>query len=229
MIQAGLVPRTTIGTKLAIATTGLILLVFVIGHLLGDLQIFLGPDRINEYAESLRKLGPLLWIARAVLVFTLFVHIGLALRLRQLNAAARPVPYVIQHTEQASIASLSMVWSGLAIFFFVLYHLSHFTFGWTHPEHFALIRDNRHDVYNMVVRGFQQPTVSVLYILAMLCLGLHLVHAVPSLFQTLGLNTPGWARRIQIGGISLAVLIVLGNCSIPLAILMGLVKPATGV
>jgi succinate dehydrogenase / fumarate reductase cytochrome b subunit len=220
-----LVPRTTVGAKFVVAVTGLGLLAFVIAHMLGNLQIFLGPDALNAYAQFYKDHAALLWTARLVLLAFLIVHMALAIQLALRNAAARPTRYVYQHTEYASLASRTMVVTGLAVFFFIVYHLLHFTVGVTNPDDFAL-RDSlgRHDVYGMVIAGFRNPFITGAYVLAQLFLFMHLSHAVPSTFATFGLNRPRWDRGLRRAGLAVAYGIAIGNIAIPLSVLFGLVK-----
>lgn len=149
--------RSSIGRKFIVAITGVILIAFIIGHLLGNLQIFLGPDWINSYAEHLRELGPLLWIVRGILLITVILHIYYTIRLAIDNRRARPDRYVEKDCVKATYASRSMAISGLVVLAFVLYHLAHFTVRVTDPR-FALLKAdplNRYDVYSMMVFGFQ--------------------------------------------------------------------------
>lgn len=218
-------PRTTVGSKVVVALTGTGLLGFVIFHMLGNLQIFLGPDAINSYAHFLKSKPALLWTGRLGLLALFVLHVAVALNLRRRNAAARPIRYVYEHTEEASWASRSMVLTGLVILAFLLYHLAHFTLGWTNPDHFHL-RDalDRHDVYGMTVRGFQNPLISGLYVVAQVFLFLHLSHGAASILQTLGLNGPQYDTRIRLLGWVVALVILLGNVSMPLAVLVGIVQ-----
>lgn len=217
---------STIGTKTVVAVTGVMLVLFVVGHMLGNLQIYLGPDAINSYAEFLKsKPGPL-WGARLGLLAALLLHIGGIMKLTLANRSARPVAYAQQKPVQSTLASRTMLLSGAVLFAFIVFHLLHFTVGVTHPEHFQL-RDalGRHDVYSMTILGFQQPLVSLSYIVAMGLLGMHLGHGVASLFQTTGLRNPQFLPLIELIGRVAAVIVVLGNISIPLAALLGLIEP----
>jgi succinate dehydrogenase / fumarate reductase cytochrome b subunit len=238
---------SSVGAKTVVALTGLGLTAFVIVHLLGNLQVFLPPEFINKYSEFLQNSVELVWPARIGLLAIFLVHVIWALRLRALNAAARPQPYVMRQTIQASPGSRTMLISGLVLFAFIAFHIAHFTLGWVDAQNFKAnlpqetiekaikIEDSsgrilyehpavtRPDVYAMMVKSFRNPVISGLYILAMIFLGLHLTHGVPSMFQSLGLNGPGWRDVIRKGGIGLALLIVLGNISIPLTILLRLV------
>lgn len=228
--------KSSIGRKILVAATGVALLGFVIAHMLGNLQVFLGPDALNSYAKSLKDLGPLLWAMRLGLIAVFVVHIALAVRLALENKAARPQRYVHDGRVQATTASRTMILTGLMVLLFVLYHLAHFTLGLTHPDHFAseemvpsLAGEvARHDVYSMVVLGFQSPLVSGLYIAAMALLALHLSHAVASVVQTLGWNDPSREVMVRRVGTGLAWIIFLGNTSIPVAVLTGLVDLPAG-
>ena len=212
------------------AVTGLVLLGFVIAHMLGNLQIFLGQEWLNGYAKHLQDLPFLLWPARFFLLGTLMIHMVLALQLAIENKKARPVPYVFKDTVQASYASRTMVISGVLIFLFIVYHLLHFTFGKTNPAFFHLVdAKGRHDVYSMVILSYQNYFVSGVYILAMFVLYLHLSHGAPSFLQSLGLTNEKTLQKIERLGNSLAWIIFVGNSSIPIAILLRLVKlPAGG-
>jgi succinate dehydrogenase / fumarate reductase cytochrome b subunit len=211
-----------------IAVTGLVLIVFVVGHLLGNLQIFLGPDWVNSYAEHLRALGPLLWAIRIFLLLDVILHIFYTISLAIENRRARPVHYKRKDYVKATVASRSMVISGLIILAFILYHLAHFTVRVTDPRFLLLKADplNRYDVYSMMVYGFQNIFVSAFYILGMLLLALHLSHGTSSFFQSLGLNDERLTPRLATAGRIFAWLIFVGYTSIPVAVLLHLVKPA---
>jgi len=217
---------STIGTKTVVAVTGVVLVLFVVGHMLGNLQIYLGPDAINSYAEFLKsKPGPL-WMIRMGLLAALLLHIGGIVKLTLANKRARPVAYAQKKPVQSTLASRTMAYSGAILLAFIVYHLLHFTIGVTNPEHFHL-KDamGRHDVYSMTILGFQQPLVALSYIIAMGLLGMHLGHGVASLFQSTGLRNPQFLPTIELIGRIIAVLVVLGNISIPLAALLGLIAP----
>ena len=171
-----------------VAVTGVILILFVMGHLLGNLQIFLGPDGINSYAEHLRALGPFLWIIRAVLLIVVLAHIYHTIRLAIENRRARPQNYRRKEIVKASFASRHMVMSGVILFAFIIYHLLQFTFRTTDPRFATLPTDplGHYDVYSMMVLGFSSPLVSGFYIFAMFPFCLHLSHGSSSFFQTLG-------------------------------------------
>ncbi len=222
--------RSTVGLKWLMGTSGLVLSGFVVVHMFGNLQIYLGPDAINAYAESLRKMPLLLWAARIVLLAAFLLHVLSAVRITQLNRAARPTPYELWSPQVTTYAARTMFMGGVILAGFIVYHLAHFTFGLTHPDHFKLHdAKGRHDVYAMVVLGFRQPLVSLSYLLAMVPLLLHLQHGVSSFFQTFGLNHPRYNRIIRALGPIVSLIVFLGNCSIPLAVLAGLIPyPVVG-
>ena len=211
-----------------VAVTGLVLIAFVVGHLLGNLQIFLGPDWVNSYAEHLRALGPLLWAIRIFLLVAVFLHIFYTISLAIENRRARPVHYKRRGDVKATVASRYMVMSGLIVLVFILYHLAHFTVRVTDPRFLLLKADplNRYDVYSMMVYGFQNIFVSAFYVLGMFLLALHLSHGTSSFFQSLGLNDERLTPRLATTGRVFAWLIFIGYTSIPVAVLLHLVKPA---
>lgn len=220
---------STVGLKQIVGLTGFLLAGFVLAHLLGNLQIFLGPDAINSYAAKLKGLPGPLWAARIGLLTIFTIHIWAIFTLWRRNSDAREKKYSEKKPVKATFASRSMTLTGLVIFFFVAYHLAHFTLGLTDPENYHLVDpQGRHDVYSMMVLGFQQPLVSALYFVAMGLLGLHLGHGVASLFQTAGIRTMQFRQWTDFAGRAFALAIVLGNIAIPLACLIGLVQPAQG-
>lgn len=217
--------RSSIGKKILMAATGLILTGFLIAHLLGNLLIFRGPDALNAYAKKLRDLGPLLWATRLGLLAATLIHIVTSLQLASENAAARPIGYQRVHLREASWASRSMVISGIGVGAYLIYHLLHFTFRVAHPElSHATDALGRHDVYLMVVRSFRQRPIALAYLIGMAAVCMHLSHGFGSAFQTLGLATertiPVWRRASQL----FALALFLGYCAIPAAALLGRVK-----
>lgn len=211
-----------------VAISGLILILFVIGHLLGNLQIFLGPDWINGYSQHLRDLGPLLWLIRIFLLVTVILHIYFTIELAIENKRARPQPYIDKEYVKATFASRHMVMSGLIVLTFIIYHLAHFTVRVT-DRRFALLKMDplgHYDVYSMMVYGFQNPYVSAFYVLGLFLLALHLSHGSSSFFQSLGLNNQKLTPRLALGGRVFAWLLFIGYTSIPVAVLLGFIKPA---
>lgn len=211
-----------------VAVTGIVLILFVIGHLLGNLQIFIGPDWINGYSQHLRDLGPLLWLIRAFLLACVLLHIYFTISLAIENRRARPDAYIDRNYVKATFASRHMVMSGLIIFLFIIYHIAHYTVRVT-DRRFGLLKADplgHYDVYSMVVYGFQNYFVSGFYVLALFLLALHLSHGSSSFFQSLGLNDKKLTPRLALGGRIFAWLLFAGYTSIPVAILLGLIKPA---
>jgi succinate dehydrogenase / fumarate reductase, cytochrome b subunit len=233
--------RSTIGRKILMAVTGLILIGFVIGHLVGNLQVFSGPDKLNGYAHFLQSLGPLLWIARIGLLLAVGIHIWAATVLTLENHAARDVAYSVKHTIRATLASRMMRWTGYVVAAFIVYHLAHFTLGFAqaasfktqlapytmtseyHVAGFPVVAPGTevHDVYAMVVLGFQNVIVSVFYIIAVGLLSLHLLHGTDSMFQTLGVRSSRWSAGLRVVCILFATAYFVGNLAIPGAVLMG--------
>jgi succinate dehydrogenase cytochrome b subunit len=220
--------RSSVGKKMIVAVTGIVLLLFVIGHLLGNLQIFLGPDWINGYSQHLRDLGPLLWIIRLFLLAAVVVHIYVTIQLAIENRRARPEPYVDREYVKATFASRHMVMSGLIVLAFIVYHIAHFTVRVTDPR-FGLLKADplgHYDVYSMMVYGFQNYYVSGFYVIGLFLLALHLSHGSSSFLQSLGFNDKKLTPRLALGGRIVAWLLFLGYTAIPIAILLGFVRPA---
>ncbi len=202
---------------------------FVVGHLLGNLQIFLGADWLNAYAKHLMEWPLLLWPMRVILAICLVAHMTMGVRLAIENKAARPVPYGAKATVRASLASRTMLFSGLAISFFILFHLAHFTLGKIHPEHFHLTDAlGRHDVYSMVILSFRHVWTSFFYILAVFFLSLHLSHGASSIFQSLGLMSEKCRPLADRVAAVLSIFLFIGYASIPLASWFGWIRPLGG-
>jgi len=220
--------HSSVGRKMIVAVTGVILILFVIGHLLGNLQIFLGPEWINAYSQHLRDLGPLLWLIRVLLLTTVILHIYFTILLAIENRRARPEPYIDRRYVKASWASRHMLVSGLVVLAFIVFHLLHFTARKFNPQFPLLQLDplNRYDVYSMMVYGFRNVYVSSFYIVGLFLLTLHLTHGSSSFFQSLGLTNQRLTPRLAIGGRILAWLLFIGYTSIPVAVLLGFINPA---
>src|ERR1700730_13089121 len=220
--------HSSVSRKMIVAVTGVILIVFVIGHLLGNLQIFLGPEWINAYSQHLRDLGPILWMIRAFLLASVILHIYFTILLALENHRARPEAHRDRNYVKASWASRHMVVSGLAVLSFIIFHLLHFTARRFNPQFPLLKLDplNRYDVYSMMVYGFQNVYVSAFYIVGLFLLTLHLTHGSSSFFQSLGLNNERLTPKLAIGGRILAWLLFIRYTSIPVAVLLGFIKPA---
>ncbi len=216
---------SSIGRKWIVAITGVLLILFVIGHLLGNLTIFPGPNWINAYAEHLQSLGPFLWVIRLILLTIVGLHITCTILLWKENRAATPQKYAVTNTLQTTIYARSMRLTGLVVLAFIIFHLAHFTWQGFNPETRTWLDDQgRHDVYRMVIAGFSNPFVSAFYLLAVGLLAMHLSHGIASLFQTLGLTTAKLRPFFERAGRLIALLIFLGYASIPLAVLLGILR-----
>ncbi len=209
--------QTTVGKKAIMAVTGVILFGFVIGHLAGNLQAFEGREKFDNYAVFLRSLPAALYSVRIVLLLSVLLHIVTTVQLATLKNKARPVAYVKKNNSEATYASRTMYWSGPIIAAFVIYHLAQFTY---------LLTDTRFaqgHAYDNLVITFQQPYISVLYIIAMVLLGFHLSHGFWSMFQSLGIASPAYSPYIKTIARALATIITLGFISIPVAVLAGII------
>lgn len=203
------------------AITGFIGFGFVIGHMIGNLQAFPflgGADALNAYAVALRKLGPLLYLARFILLAAVVLHIVAAYQLTRLSLNNRPTDYNRWVPRGSDYASRTMRWSGPILLLFIIYHLMHLTFGNAHPNF------QHGDVYANVVTGFRVWYVSAFYIVAMIALALHLYHGIWSMFQTLSLNNLSYNRALHRFSVISAIVIALGNISIPVAVLIGYIR-----
>jgi succinate dehydrogenase / fumarate reductase, cytochrome b subunit len=211
---------SSIGRKVVMAVTGLILFGFVLGHMIGNLQVYLGPEALNHYGVLLRQLlhGAGLWIVRAVMLTAVSLHIWAASSLTLESRRARPEGYREQKWKESTYASRTMRWGGVILLLFVIYHLLHLTTGTVHPSFIE------GDIYHNFVAGFQSVPASLFYIVAMLALGLHLRHGVWSMCQTLGVSHPRYIRIAHAAAWIFAALIVAGNISFPIAVLAGIVK-----
>ena len=225
--------KSSLGKKYITAISGAALLLFVVGHLLGNLQLFRGAQAINRYGHFLQTNKEILWLARIGLLIMVGLHLWSAIKLSAENKAARPIGYADNPVPvAASYASRTMLMSGLIIAAFVLYHVLHYTLqvrslNFTGKDFLALHdAEGRHDVFGMMVTGFSQPLVSGFYILAMGLLCLHLSHGVSATFQSLGLKNQAYGPLIDRSARAAAWVIFLGYISIPIAVLLGYGKEA---
>jgi succinate dehydrogenase / fumarate reductase cytochrome b subunit len=211
---------STIGRKIVMAVTGIILVGFVIAHMAGNLQMFLGPAAMHEYAVFLRTVlhGTGLWIARGVLLVSVGLHIWAATSLTMENRAARPVAYRTWQPHSSTLGSRTMRLSGYLLLAYIIYHLLHMTFGTVHPDFWEL------EPYHNLVRAFQSKLVAFTYIAAMILLGFHLDHGIWSMLRTLGLSHPRYVTLARAVSAGLSVLVVVGYVSIPVAVLMGVLR-----
>lgn len=212
--------QSTLGKKALMAATGVVGLGFVLGHLAGNLQFYLGPEALNDYAATLRNNPGLLMVARLTLLAAVVLHIVAAFQLAALNSAARPEGYREWTARKSSYASRTMKYSGPILGLFIIYHLLHLTAGVVHPN-FRHGAGDMPDVYHNVVAGFSSFPAALVYIVAMGFLGLHMSHGVWSMVQSIGWNHPRYTPLVQKLAVLLTVLIVLGNISIPLSVLLG--------
>lgn len=220
--------NSSIGKKLVVALTGLMLVGFLLGHMAGNLLIFQGREDLNDYAEFLHHMlhGWGIWIFRLGLLGAFFLHIVATVSLVRLNRAARDTRYACDATVQAPGSSRIMIWSGLTVLAFVVFHILHFTVR-VDPA-LAAMKDpgdpDRHDVYGMVVAGFRNPLVVLFYLVAISLLCSHLSHGIASVFQTLGLRTV--KSRAAIANLSrgVAILLWIGFLSIPILVSTGALR-----
>jgi succinate dehydrogenase / fumarate reductase cytochrome b subunit len=222
--------KSTILSKIVMAVTGVLLVLYIIAHTLGNLQIYVGQETFNAYAAFLQGLGELLWAFRIILFLALVFHIITSVYLKLLNNSTKPTKYQVKKYLEAKLTSRTMIWTGIMIFAFLVYHIMHFTLGVADPEIYGHIDRygpeemfTRHDAYLMVIQGFQKPIVSIVYIVGVILLGFHLSHAIQSMFQTLGINHPKYNGFIRGLGPWLSTIIVLALISIPITIMFKLV------
>lgn len=240
---------SSIGRKFLMAVTGVVLVGFVTGHLVGNLQVFQDPEHINGYAQFLHNLGPLLWVARIGLLAAAVIHIWAATVLTLENRRARGSEYGFKHTIRATLASRTMRLTGYVVLAFLIYHLAHFTFGAAQAQTFksnlpqyTMQHEYRvggfpvvaagakvDDVHTMVIRGFQSPVVSIFYIVAVGLLSFHLLHGIDSMFQTFGWRTSKWSNALRAVALVFCLAYFVGNLAIPGAVLTGKLQPRTAV
>lgn len=249
--------NSTIFNKVIMAGTGAILVLFLLGHCVGNMQVFLGREVFNTYAHFLQSTGELLWVVRLVLLASIVMHIITSLKLKSINNSAKPEGYRIKSYVKSTLYSRSMIYTGLMILFMAVYHLLHFTAHVTNPEYAefneaygpklkteALIEMDgevvpvsagdgifqRHDAYKMVIAGFSTWYIAVVYILFVLFVGLHLSHAVQSMFQTLGWSGPKLSPLLTTLSKVIGWGLFIGFSSVPVAVwIFGLGKGVLGV
>ncbi len=217
--------KNSVGRKLIMAATGLGMIGFVVMHLLGNFSIFLGPEGINVYAARLQSLGPLLWVARLGILAMAAFHITFGIWLTLENRRAKPEAYAVRKRQASTFGSETMIYSGLLLLTFVVFHLLHFTLRVIFPETSNLIDSaGRADVFTMVTESFRKFPVVVIYLAAMAVLFFHVGHGFKSLVQTIGLNNDKTLPLFGKASPLLALVLALGYISIPMLILFGLVK-----
>lgn len=233
-------------SKFVMAITGLYLGVFITGHVIGNLQIFIGKDVFNSYAAFLQSLGELLWVERIILILSLIFHIITSIYLKLYNNNVKPQKYAVTNYLKAKLNSRSMIWTGIMIGCFLIFHILHFTTRDIKPEFKGYeeqysvakvipadlgidiayeqgidVKKVRHDTYKMVIDGFKDPVASIFYIIAVILLGVHISHAMQSMFQTLGLNGPKFTPFIIKVSVIFGTFIAIAYLSIPLSVLLG--------
>lgn len=220
--------NSSIGKKLIVAVTGIILVGFLLAHMAGNLLIFQGRTSLNDYAEFLHTFlhGMGIWAFRAVLLGSFVLHIAATIALVRENRAARPQRYAHEDTVRASFSSRVMIWTGLTVLAFVIFHILHFTVRV--DGELAAMKDpmnpDRHDVYGMVIQGFQNPLVVLFYIVSVSFLCSHLSHGIGSIFQTLGLQTVKTRAAIGRLGVAVSIVLWLGFLAIPVLVITGVLN-----
>ncbi len=219
--------RTSIGKKMLMAASGLFILLWLIGHMLGNLKIWLSQSEIDGYAEFLRRMGEpvfphtvALWIIRVLLTVAFVVHVYLAIDLSVRNRRARKVRYIRTAHVQADVPSVTMRWGGLALGLFVIFHLANFTWGWVHPGY----RFVRGSVYANVVGNFDVWWMVVIYVAALVALALHIYHGTWSIFQTFGINSRRWDKLVRRSAATVALVVFVGFVSVPIGVLVGAIQ-----
>lgn len=219
---------STVGRKILMAVSGLMLAGFITVHLMGNLSVFAGSDAINIYAEKLHSLGPLVWVFRLAMLGLFAVHIGFGVQLWAENRKANPESYAIKTKLKTTFAAENMIVTGGLLLLFLIYHLLHFTVQVTNPEisahNLPLDAAMRPDVFTMVVLSFQKAFIAIIYIVAMIALALHLSHGLSSWVQTIGLNNGKTQDKVVFIGKVVAILFGLAYVAIPVLILIRAVK-----
>jgi succinate dehydrogenase / fumarate reductase cytochrome b subunit len=220
--------RSTIGKKVIMAVTGLVLIAFVIGHMLGNLQMFIGAAKINAYSAFLKSTGELLWLVRLGLLVAVLLHILMAWQLTMIKRQARPIDYRRREPQVSTIASRTMRWGGVLLLVFIVFHILHFTTGTVFPAASrpdAMYPQFSHtDVYGNVISAFRTPWVVAFYVVAMLFLMLHLFHGAWSSVRTLGLNKPSRHPLQRRVATIVAIVVWLGFTAVPVAVFFGVIR-----
>ncbi len=220
-------PTSTAGRKLVMAVTGQFMIIYVVAHVLGNYTIFAGA--INAYAEGLRHwpYTTVLWSSRTLLLLSFVLHTYYGVILKLENRKAKPETYAVTHYRSASFAGRTMIWSGLLIALFVLYHLMHFTFQVIEPGLAAIAHPDalgRPDVFTMVVRSFHHAAIAAFYVVGVFSVGLHLYHGIESSIQTEGLNNDRTFPVVVRAGMIAAAALFLLYAAIPVTIWTGIFR-----
>ena len=231
--------KSTLGLKVIMALTGIVLVGFVVVHMIGNLQIFIpykgdsGGSAIDHYGAMLQGSKEVVWAARMVLLGSVVGHIASAVALRNRSHRARPKGYKLQKWFSDSYAVRTMRWGGVILLLFIIYHLLHFTVGMDNETLFSKVQHCEAaklgtgltcHVRANVIAGFSKPFISIFYVVAQVALGLHLTHGVWSLFRTLGVTSESWNEKSKMLAITIGFAVTVGNCAIPLSVLMGIIK-----
>ncbi|MFN3395845.1 MAG: succinate dehydrogenase cytochrome b subunit [Thermodesulfovibrionales bacterium] len=217
--------KSYISKKIVMAITALIMLFYLIAHLLGNLLIFKGPSGINAYAMTLREFGLLLWTIRIIMFVAFLIHLIFAIQLTIENKKARPLSYKSKKNLRSTFASRNMIWTGVIIALYLIYHLLNFTFpviNSTFSRNIDVLQ--RPDIFSMVFMNFKKSDVYIIYATGLIALGLHLSHGVQSLFQTLGLNNEYTLPVMVKAAIVVSLILLIGFLSIPTSISTGLLR-----
>ncbi len=216
---------SSIGAKIVMAITGFGLVLYLVQHLIANLQIFAAPEKLNTYAHSLHELWWLVWGGRVLLIVGFILHVLSAWRLTVLNRRARGHAYAEKKPVRASFASRTMMVSGVIVLAFLVFHVAQFTLGWVNPEEFAM-KDplGYRDLHSIIVLGLQRYWVGGFYCLALVLVGLHMSHGVSSMWQSVGWNSPKYNRLINSLGPIVGVILAVGFLLIPVAVLAGLIS-----
>jgi succinate dehydrogenase / fumarate reductase cytochrome b subunit len=217
--------KNSVGKKILMAVTGQLMVLFVVIHMIGNSTIYFGW--LNAYSKHLHNLWPLLWVFRLFMFSVVSLHVFFGITLYLENRIAKPDPYALRKNLRATFASKNMIWTGLLIAAFLMYHLLHFTIQVINPEASAsanMDTTGRPDVLRMVILNFQNLSLDFIYIISMIALFLHLSHGIQSSFQTLGLSSDRTLPGIIKAGAIAAVVLLAGYVSIPILIFIGILK-----
>jgi succinate dehydrogenase / fumarate reductase, cytochrome b subunit len=220
----GLIEDTTVGKKMIMAVTGILMVLFVIVHMFGNLTVYAGA--LNSYAHHLRGLPPLLWLFRAVMICAIVLHIIYGIRLYLINKGAKPQPNNVVKYRKASVTGTTMIWTGLLLLAFIVYHILQFTAHVTNPDISAFLTPQGFpDVQRMVVLAFERPLITAGYLLAMIFLLLHLTHGIQSFVQTLGWNSDRSLPVVGNASRVIAIVVFAGFISVPLTAISRVIGP----
>jgi succinate dehydrogenase / fumarate reductase cytochrome b subunit len=213
---------SSVGRKVLMAVSGFFLLGFVVVHLAGNSTIFAGSDWLNSYAQHLHDLGPLVWVFRAFMILMLSVHILFGVILTLENWGANPGKYAVSRRLKVTFSSRTMIWTGLLLLAFIVYHLLHFTVRMTPDIVLAADEAGRFDVFTMVVSSLRVTAISAIYLSGLVVLFLHTRHGIQSFLQTLGLSNDELQPKYTLAGKLISALFLVGYGAIPVLILTGI-------